>query len=401
MATKSEIESKLAENESQRNALAARIGPAQDSAQFAFNILGSALRLRDQRVSESFTASFNGQTFSGPSAVEDYIAAAQTDFETKRDTRKNLAVEFNALFPIKEQLERQLETVEDPAVTVKDSEGVTNESESDKDTEEKYADPTNTPEVDPFEQSRLDAEEQYNADFGEKEPDDASDEEYVKENRSGVPVGAEAPKTVTRAPAEWAETKDLRVILRVPRSYLKGPAAGPGQILNDFGGILFPYTPTISYDTQAQYGTVNPVHSNYTQYFFKNSQVGQISISAKFTVQNEKEGKVWLGIVHLLRALTKMRFGKDSNAGSPPPVCRLEAYGDYMLRNVPVVVSSFKFDLPDTVDYISVGGEYKNSLVPSITTFNIGLNVMYSRREMQEYSVDDWIAGNLRGRGYL
>jgi hypothetical protein len=288
----------------------------------------------------------------------------------------------------------------DATNTIKSPES-TNESKTDAESEEKYADPTNTPNFDPFEQSRLDAEAQYNALDGDKDPDDISNEGAVRENRSGVPAGAESPKSLTRASAEWAETKDLRVILRVPQSYLKGPASGPGKILNDFGGILFPYTPTISYDTQAQYGTVNPVHSNYTQYFFKNSQVGQISISAKFTVQNEKEGKVWLGIVHLLRSLTKMRFGKDSNAGSPPPVCRLEAYGDYMLRNVPVVVSSFKFDLPDTVDYISVGGEYKNSLVPSITTFNIGLNVMYSRREMQEYSVDDWLAGNLRGRGYL
>lgn len=281
----------------------------------------------------------------------------------------------------------------DPTLTIKSPDAI-NESQSENETEGKYANTTSTPSFDPFGVVNVVVD-------GERDPDNVSNEGAVRENRSGVPVGAESPKTATRASAEWAETKDLRVILRVPQSYLKGPAAGPGKILNDFGGILFPYTPIISYDTQAQYGTVNPVHSNYTQYFFKNSQVSQITITAKFTVQNEKEGKVWLGIVHLLRSLTKMRFGKDSNAGSPPPVCRLEAYGDYMLRNVPVAVSSFKFDLPDTVDYISVGDEYKNSLVPSITTFNIGLNVMYSRKEIQEYSVDDWIAGNLRGRGYL
>jgi hypothetical protein len=288
--------------------------------------------------------------------------------------------------------------------TTTNSPEATNNSESDQDTEEKYADPNNTPNEDPFERSRQDAEDEYNASFSNdltKDLTDASDEDTVKESRSGVPKGAETGNQTPRASAEWAETKDLRVILRVPKAYLKGPAAGPSNILNDFGGILFPYTPTISYDNQAQYGAVNPVHSNYTQYFFKNSQVGQISISAKFTVQNEREGKVWLGVIHLLRALTKMRWGKDVGAGSPPPVCRLEGYGDFMLRNVPVVISSFKFDLPDNVDYISVGGEYKNTLVPSITTINLGLNVMYSRREMQDFSVDSWIQGNLRGQGYL
>lgn len=297
-----------------------------------------------------------------------------------------------------------LENSDDPTSTIKISDpDLINDSESDITTEEKYANPNNTPESDPFllasEEDNNDTED---FDLSEKyAPEDASDEESVKTSRSGVPKGAETGNQQPRASAEWAETKDLRVILRVPKAYLKGPAAGPSNILTDFGGILFPYTPTISYDNQAQYGSVNPVHSNYTQYYFKNSQVGQISISAKFTVQNEREGKVWLGVIHLLRSLTKMRWGKDANAGSPPPVCRLEGYGDFMLRNVPVVISSFKFDLPDNVDYISVGGEYKNTLVPSITTINLGLNVMYSRREMQDFSVDDWIQGNLRGQGYL
>jgi hypothetical protein len=326
------------------------------------------------------------------------------DAESRFDETKSAYEEVSDLEDQEIRDDELLADAADPTATIKITDpDLINDSESDAETEAKYADPNNTPNEDPFLLSGDDySNETDDFDLSERyAPSDSSDESYAKENRSGVPVGAERSRSMTKASADWAETKDLRAILRVPQSYLKGPAAGPGKILNDFGGILFPYTPTISYDNQAQYGSVNPVHSNYTQYYFKSSQVGQISISAKFTVQNEKEGKVWLGIVHLLRSLTKMRWGKDSNAGSPPPVCRLEAYGDYVLRNVPVVISSFKFDLPDNVDYISVGGEYKNSLVPSITTFNIGLNVMYSRREMQDYSVDDWIAGDLRGQGYL
>lgn len=325
--------------------------------------------------------------------------AERKDAESRFDETKSTYEEVSELEDKEIRDDELLADSEDPTSTIKITDpDLINDSESDAETEAKYADPNNTPNIGQDFDSGI-------APIGPNgQPMRAvpfEDDDYVKENRSGVPIGAEQPKPITKASAEWAETKDLRVILRVPQSYLKGPAAGPGNLLNDFGGILFPYTPTISYDNQAQYGSINPVHSNFTQYYFKSSQVGQITISAKFTVQNEREGKIWLGIVHLLRSLTKMRWGKDSNAGSPPPVCRLEAYGDYVLRNVPVVISSFKFDLPDNVDYIAVGGEYKNSLVPSITTFNIGLNVMYSRREMQDYSVDDWIAGNLRGQGYL
>ena len=298
---------------------------------------------------------------------------------------------------------------ENPASTIKTPEA-TNDSKTEVSTAEKYNDSTRTP--DPSTQVFDDGSSIQTFDDGStlvtdssgkisSTPSDVSGAEYTRENRSGVPIGAERGMNVKKASAEWAETKDLRVIIRVPKTYLKGPAAGPSGMLNNFGGILFPYTPTISYDTQAVYGSVNPVHSNYTQYFYKNSQVGQINISGKFTVQNEKEGKVWLGVVHLLRGLTKMRWGSDSNAGSPPPVCRLEAYGDFMLRNVPVVISNFKFDLPDNVDYMAVKGEYKNTLVPTVSTLNVTLNVMYSRREMQDYSVDSWLQGNLRGQGYL
>jgi len=97
-----------------------------------------------------------------------------------------------------------------------------------------------------------------------------------------------------------------------------------------------------------------------------------------------------------------MRFGSDKNAGSPPPVCRLDAYGDYMINNVPVVVASFKVEMPNTVDYISVKTEpYKTSLVPTMATISMTLNPMYSRSEMARFSVDGWLNGNLKNRGYL
>jgi hypothetical protein len=102
------IKAALAENESKRNALAARLGPAQNDAQFAFDALQSALRLRTQNLSESFVASYNGREFRGPNAVEDYIAFVQNDFNTKRDIRRDLGLEFNALFPEKERLEKEL-----------------------------------------------------------------------------------------------------------------------------------------------------------------------------------------------------------------------------------------------------------------------------------------------------
>lgn len=227
----------------------------------------------------------------------------------------------------------------------------------------------------------------------------------VSGNSNGIPKGATKP-VLPGAIAQWAGAKDLRVKLRVPPDYLVGPAAGPTDILKKNGGILFPYTPTIGVDNQATYSLQSPLHSNFPLYFYKNSSVGPINVNAKFTVQNEFEGAVLLGIIHMLRALTKMKFGDDPDAGSPPPVCRFDAYGDYMMYNVPVSIASWKHELPDNVDYIAVGRNgspttYGHSMVPVLSSINLTMNVMYSRREMLAHNIQSWNNGGLQGKGYI
>lgn len=221
------------------------------------------------------------------------------------------------------------------------------------------------------------------------------------------PFGASAD-TPAPATASWGPAKDLRVKLRLPSEYMQSgtPGAGPANILQKNGGILFPYTPQITMDNKADYATTTPLHSNYAQYFFKHGSVGPISLTAKFTVQNEYEGAVLLGVIHLLRGLTKMKWGNDPDAGSPPPVCRLDAYGDAMLYNVPVAIASWRHDLPDNVDYITVGrpgsnNTYGHSLVPSLSTIQITLNVMYSRQEQLAFNVKQWNKGDFKYKGYL
>lgn len=220
------------------------------------------------------------------------------------------------------------------------------------------------------------------------------------------PTGRISPKAFEKgasAKAEWKEAKDLRAILRVPPSYLT-KYTDPAGVLKNFGGIVFPYTPQISLEHQASFNSINPVHSNYTQYFYKNSAVSQISVTGKFTVQNEEDGIILLGVIHLLRALTKMRFGPDKDSGAPPPVCRLQAYGDYMLQNVPVAVSSFRHELPDSVDYFAVGRKNNAmgpNLVPVLSTITLSLTPMWSRSEQMAAGVDNWLKGTDRAKGYL
>ncbi len=236
-----------------------------------------------------------------------------------------------------------------------------------------------------------------------------------------LPVGAMPPKpnpvNVTfKNMAGEQQPQDMRVKIRVPKNYLTLYTKGPGNkdgVLGEFGGIIFPYQPSISYEHKAEYNMQTPLHSNYTQYFYKNSQVTPINISGKFSVSNENEAIVYIATVHLLRSLTKMRFGGstgDADSGAPPPVCRLDAYGTFMLQNVPVVINSFKIDLTENMDFYTLGKRsgslantlYEKTAVPILSTISIGLLPVYSRDEIQKFNVTQWLNEKyVRKAGYL
>ncbi len=232
-----------------------------------------------------------------------------------------------------------------------------------------------------------------------------------------------ATVTVTSMSGKDRFNADMRVKIRVPASYLTSLTSGLGGYgandgfpvapLKNLGGIIFPYTPTISVEHKADYAQQQPMHSNFAINFYQRSSVSPITITGTFTVQNEKEAATFIATVHLLRALTKMRGGGnktgDLDSGAPPPVCRLDAYGAFMLDNVPVAISNFKVDFPDNVDYFTLGkqsGSAKNlydmSAVPVKSSITVTCIPMYSRNEMQSFSVTSWLNNkSIRKGGYL
>lgn len=194
--------------------------------------------------------------------------------------------------------------------------------------------------------------------------------------------------------------KDLRVKLRIPPKYFTDLT----ESLGIFEGIIFPYTPSISYEVKADYGNVNPVHSNFPVNFYQRSSVTPINISGKFSVQNEADARIYVATMIMLRAITKMRFGGaragDPDSGAPPPVCRLSGHGTSMLDNVPVVVTNYRVEYPDNVDYFTVNAGGITS-VPVISTISIVCLPMYSRDEMQQFSVTKYLAGEFSGKGFI
>jgi hypothetical protein len=216
-------------------------------------------------------------------------------------------------------------------------------------------------------------------------------------------IGRPKPKVNVTGLSGKALGADMRVRIKVPLEYRVSLLndTPDAYALYNIGGIIFPYTPQVSYDSKADYAAVNPTHSNYTQYFYKYSSVTDINIIGKFTVQNETDAYILLSTIHLLKALTKMRSGGETNSGAPPPVCRLYGYGQQMLDETPIVIKSFRIELPDTVDYFTVNktGSSDKASVPTACTITLGCSVVYSRNEIQKFTVENWLKG--RSGGYL
>ena len=150
-----------------------------------------------------------------------------------------------------------------------------------------------------------------------------------------------------------AHSNDWRARLSIANwsSFRNSPVLKP---LKDAGGLIFPYTPDITIQSSATYEQIPTTHTNYTFQAYKNSDPGVISITAPMNVEDASQGLYWIAAVHYLRSLTKMFTGNDPKAGNPPPVVMFNAYGNYVFKNVPVVITSFSCQLKSDCDYIGV-----------------------------------------------
>ena len=140
------------------------------------------------------------------------------------------------------------------------------------------------------------------------------------------------------------QSKDWRVRLQLAQGadYLY-KAAQPGilQPLAVTDGIIFPYTPKIDLSYKANYNSYDLTHSNFRGYFYQNSGVGDINITANFTAQDTNQANYLLAVIHFLRSATKMFYGQDAQRGTPPPLVFLSGLGQYQFNNHPCLISEF------------------------------------------------------------
>lgn len=176
-------------------------------------------------------------------------------------------------------------------------------------------------------------------------------------NKSMTGPASQKNSTPTFVDPRSADDWRVRLSLAPNADYLYRAAKDESHILLPLkatNGVIFPYTPTISTSYTASYDPIDLTHTNYKFYQYRNSAVGDISISGEFTAQDTNEARYLLAVIHFFKSVTKMFYGNDTNppAGTPPPLLYLSGYGSYQFDKHPVVVSNFSYSLPADVDYI-------------------------------------------------
>lgn len=228
----------------------------------------------------------------------------------------------------------------------------------------------------------------------------------------GANPGTNAAIIGNSNPAVGMSEGDHRVRLSLPHSsQILYKGTPPSNLLTPLiatNGVVFPYTPQIIFQHNADYGRVSPTHSNYPLNFYQNSSVQDITVFGEFTATDGPSAQYVLAVITFLRSITKMFSHSDTLAGNPPPILRLSGHGQYMLPSVPVVATTVSITMPSDVDYITIPtppagrGNIGNTPGSSITTrvprsceISIGLVPTYSRRQMKSFGVEKLANGQL------
>jgi hypothetical protein len=203
---------------------------------------------------------------------------------------------------------------------------------------------------------------------------------YAKQLATQSPLANEIQANVENARSQPAQAiilgdnssnYDWRVRLRLGQNagYLyNDPDPGILQPLKATNGIIFPYTPKIDISYKTSYQNYDVTHSNFRGYYYQNSQVGDIQISAKFTAQNTAEANYLLAVIHFFRSAGKMFYGQDAQRGTPPPLLFLSGLGQFQFNNHPCLLSNFTYGLPEDVDYIRA--HITNQMLTNLTERN-------------------------------
>lgn len=219
---------------------------------------------------------------------------------------------------------------------------------------------------------------------------------------ANLPSGAEAfIKQGTAIKLAPGAKNDWRVRITCQWNTFNSPLF---SLLENTGGVVWPYMPNITVSTKADYTAINPIHSNYTNWAYKGSSVDDIQISGDFSCETETDAAYWIAATTFFKTATKMFFGQGEYAGNPPLICNLTGYGSSIFDKVPVIIKSFSVDLKDDTNYIRCNTFGTNTWVPVMSTVSVTVSPVYNRQKLRQFNLQDYARGKTAdpsGVGYI
>lgn len=202
-------------------------------------------------------------------------------------------------------------------------------------------------------------------------------------------------------------TADNRVRLRAMQpDQVYGPNDPSNilQLMYQTNGLLFPYTPTIDWTQSVDYATTSLTHTNQDYKIYKSTPSTQFRLTGDFTISNYREGQYMLAVIHFLRTVSKMYFGKQNKTpGMPPPVLLFSGYGDFMFNDLPVILTDHSYSLSKDANYIDIATAGGTATLPSVLTISMSLVVQNTpKRLREEFNLDSFRTGKLmKNKGWI
>lgn len=195
------------------------------------------------------------------------------------------------------------------------------------------------------------------------------------------------------------------------------------------GGLMFPYTPTVAMSQDTTWQTADLEGTNYDILSFKSASSATFSITGKFTVQNQREGRYLMAVIHFLRTVSKSYFGAQDvegfltpteqtsdgtadadpdkpikevsaagRAGLPPPVLLFSGYGNMMFNDIRVVVKSHSWSFDEASDFVRIDLPAHQGVVwlPPLMTIQMTLAMQQNTDIVRnEFNLDKFRTGEL------
>lgn len=124
--------------------------------------------------------------------------------------------------------------------------------------------------------------------------------------------------------------------------------------LTQTGGLVFPYNPTITESLATRYDVTELIHTNESVHTFKSNDNVRITLSeCIWTSETFDQAIYTLGVIHFFRSYRLMDFGRGKSGRQPSPMW-FSAYGNFLYKDIPVLIERVDFSFPMDIDYVGV-----------------------------------------------